>query len=137
MKAAVYEGPLKMTVKEVPTPKPKAGEVLFKIHACAVCGTDGRIFYHGQANVKPPAIIGHEIAGEIAEVGSGVKGYSKGEKVTVVTSIGCMKCPYCEKGLYNLCDTQIHGLFLSRRFCRVYDRSGRGRKVQRDHEDTR
>jgi len=105
MKAAVYLGPGKIEVKEIPTPKPKAGEVLLKVHACAVCGTDGRIYYHGQSNVVPPAIIGHEIAAEVWEIGKGVKGFKKGEKVTSVTSVGCQKCAYCKKGIYNLCDT--------------------------------
>ncbi len=105
MKAAVYMGPGKIEVKEVETPKPKAGEVLLKIHACAVCGTDVRIFYHGQKNVVPPHITGHEFAGSIAEIGPGVTGFKKGDKVTSVTCVGCQKCLYCKKGLYNLCDT--------------------------------
>jgi L-iditol 2-dehydrogenase len=105
MKAAVYMGPGKMEVKEVEMPKPKAGEILLKIHACAVCGTDVRIFYHGQKNVVPPHITGHEFAGTVEELGAGVSGYKKGEKVTSVTCVGCQKCQYCKKGLFNLCDT--------------------------------
>ncbi|OGF48717.1 MAG: alcohol dehydrogenase [Candidatus Firestonebacteria bacterium RIFOXYA2_FULL_40_8] len=105
MKAAVYLGPGKMEIQELPIPVPKAGEVLIKVHACAVCGTDGRIYYHGQKNVVPPAVIGHEIAGEIWEIGKDVKGFKKGERVTSVTSVGCQKCPYCKKGIFNLCDT--------------------------------
>lgn len=104
MKAAVYLGPGQMEVKEVPFPKPKKGEVLFKVYACAVCGTDGRIYQYGQKNVVPPRIIGHEIAGRIEAVGEGVNGFKKGEKVTVVTSIGCQKCQFCERKVYNLCD---------------------------------
>ena len=105
MLAAVYMGPGKIEVKQVETPKPKAGEVLLKIHACAVCGTDVRIFYHGQANVVPPHITGHEFAGTIEELGKGVTGFKKGDKVTSVTCVGCQKCQYCKKGFYNLCDT--------------------------------
>ncbi|OGF45437.1 MAG: alcohol dehydrogenase [Candidatus Firestonebacteria bacterium RIFOXYC2_FULL_39_67] len=117
MKAAVYLGPGKIEIREIPTPTPKAGEVLIKVHACAVCGTDGRIFYHGQANVVPPAVIGHEIAGEIWELGEGVEGFKKGEKVTSVTSVGCQKCSYCKKGHYNLCDTPRYlGYFYSGAF---------------------
>lgn len=105
MLAAVYMGPGKMEVKQVETPKPAAGEVLLKIHACAVCGTDVRIYYHGQANVIPPHITGHEFAGTVEELGKGVTGFKKGDKVTSVTCVGCQKCQYCKKGFYNLCDT--------------------------------
>ncbi|OGF52483.1 MAG: alcohol dehydrogenase [Candidatus Firestonebacteria bacterium GWA2_43_8] len=117
MLAAVYMGPGKIEVKEVATPKPKDGEVLLKIHACAVCGTDVRIFYHGQANVVPPTVTGHEFAGTIAELGKGITGYKIGEKVTSVTCVGCQKCRYCKSGQFNLCDTPrylgyyYHGAF--------------------------
>jgi len=105
MKAAVFQGPERMEVKEVDTPQYKEGEVLLKVEACAVCGTDARIYYHGQKNVVPPHIIGHEIGGTICETGKGVNGYKIGEKVTVVTSVGCGKCRFCRKGWFNLCKT--------------------------------
>jgi len=73
-----------------------------------VCGTDGRIYFHGQKNVVPPAILGHEIAADIVEVGDGVEGWSAGDRVTVVTSIGCGHCRYCEKGLVNMCPDATH-----------------------------
>lgn len=105
MKAAVYLGPGKIEVKEVPTPEPKPGEVLINVKACAVCGTDVRIYTTGQKNVVPPRITGHEIAGIIAKIGSDVQAdYAEGDKVTVVTSIGDQTCRYCQKGFYNLCD---------------------------------
>jgi len=103
MKAVYFLGPKKLELREVPTPSPKRGEILVKIHACAVCGTDVRIYQFGQKNVVPPHIIGHEIAGEIAEVGKGVKGYREGERVVVVTSVGCRKCRFCWEGRVNLC----------------------------------
>jgi L-iditol 2-dehydrogenase len=105
MKAAVYHGPGDIRLQDVPTPTPAAGEVLLRVRACAICGTDLRIFTHGQKNVVPPRITGHEIAGEIAEIGTGVTGdFKVGDKATVVTCVGCLKCPYCAKGVYNLCD---------------------------------
>jgi L-iditol 2-dehydrogenase len=81
MKAAVFEGPEKIEVKEVDAPHCKKKEVLLKIEACAICGTDIRIYYHGQKNVTPPQIIGHEIAGTIYETGKGVKGYKTGQRL--------------------------------------------------------
>ena len=103
MKAAVFEGPERMSVKQVPRPECGPGEVLVKVKACAVCGTDIRIYYHGQKNVVPPHIIGHEIAGIIAEVGEGVGDCQSCEPVTLVTSVGCGGCKYCQKGYVNLC----------------------------------
>ena len=88
MKAAVYMGPGRIEVKEVETPRPGPGEILLRMRAAAVCGTDARIYRRGQANVVPPAITGHEICGEIAEVGAGLDGYEPGQRVTSVTSIG-------------------------------------------------
>lgn len=105
MKAAVFEGPGKMVVKEVPDPKCGEGEVLVKIEACAICGTDIRIYRHGQKNVKPPHIIGHEIAGTVEEVGSNVDGIKTGERVVLVTSVGCGKCKFCNRGWHNLCSS--------------------------------
>ncbi len=103
MKAALFLGPEKMEVKELEKPQCKEGEISLRVKACAVCGTDVRIYYHGQKNVKPPHIIGHEIAGVIEDFGSGIQGYEKGEPVIVVTPVGCGKCRLCKKGLHNLC----------------------------------
>ena len=112
MKAAVYLGPEKLEIREVEKPSCKAGEALIKVKACAICGTDVRIYYHGQANVKPPHIIGHEIAGVVEQAGAGVKGVAEGDRVTVVTSVGCGKCRFCGKGYYNLCnETKALGYF--------------------------
>ena len=103
MKAAVFLGPGRMEVKEVETPESGEGEVRLKIEACAVCGTDIRIFTYGQKNVVPPAIIGHEICGVIDQVGKGVRGVREGARVTPVTCVGEGECEYCKERLYNLC----------------------------------
>ena len=83
MKAAVYSEIKKIHIKEVPRPGCEQGEILIKVYFCAICGTDVRIYLHGHKKVAPPHIIGHEIAGEIADIGEGVKGYRRGEHVTV------------------------------------------------------
>ncbi len=101
-----------MEVKNISDPKPKKGEVLLNIKACAVCGTDVRIFYHGQKNVVPPRITGHEIAGIVEDVGEEVKNVKAGTPVTTVTSVGCGDCKYCSKGNVNLCpETRAIGYF--------------------------
>jgi L-iditol 2-dehydrogenase len=93
-------------VEEVAKPAAGAGEVVLRVARCAVCGTDKRIFTHGQKNVVPPAITGHEIVGTVEEIGAGVEGGLRlGQRVVVATVIGCGKCIYCRRKQYNLCDS--------------------------------
>ncbi|MBI2193863.1 MAG: alcohol dehydrogenase catalytic domain-containing protein [Planctomycetes bacterium] len=103
MKAAVYWGPKRLEVQDIPDPQCGPDEVIVRVEACSVCGTDIRIYNHGQNNVRPPQVIGHEIAGTIAECGSNVRGYSRGQRVTVATPVGCGQCRYCRREMPNLC----------------------------------
>src|SRR5271157_4720457 len=106
MKAAVYYGPRDVRVETVPMPTASPGEVVLRVLRCSVCGTDKRIFTHGQKNVVPPTITGHEIAGTVDEVGSGVDAQiAAGRNVIVATVVGCGKCIYCQRKQYNLCDS--------------------------------
>ncbi|MBN1919136.1 MAG: alcohol dehydrogenase catalytic domain-containing protein [Verrucomicrobia bacterium] len=108
MRAAVYMGPGRIDVKDVETPRPGPGEILLKMRAAAICGTDVRIYLRGQANVVPPHITGHEICGEIAGLGAGVNGYEIGQRVTSVTSVGCGTCPACARSWTNMCPGARH-----------------------------
>ncbi len=101
MKAAILTGKEHFEIREVDRPKCGAGEVLVKVKACAVCGTDLRIF-RGQKRVDVP-ITGHEISGVVEELGEGVTGLSAGDKVIVQTVIGCGECDACRRGEENLC----------------------------------
>ena len=106
MKAAVYYGPRDVRVETVPTPSAGPGEVVLRVLRCSVCGTDKRIFTHGQKNVVPPAITGHEIVGTVDAIGSGVTAQLRaGQNVVVATVVGCGKCIYCRRKQYNLCDS--------------------------------
>ena len=107
MKAALYSGPKDLRVVEVETPKPKDGEILIKVHACATCGTDAKIYNHGHPRLQPPQIIGHEIAGEIVELGSGVSGHKVGDRVQVIAAIPCGNCWACEAGKMQICINQL------------------------------
>jgi len=103
MKAAVYLGPGKVEIRDVPKPECGPNEIVIKVQACAICGTDVRIYYNGQKNVVPPAITGHEIAGVLEKVGRGVKGYKEGQRAVVVTPVGCGTCRFCRASMHNLC----------------------------------
>lgn len=98
-------------IKQVDMPKPKEGEVLIKVKAVGICGTDGPIL-KGVRPVPLPLIPGHEFAGDVVEVGNGVKDFKVGDRVTPAIVIGCGHCYYCRKGLETLCDdileTGIH-----------------------------
>lgn len=104
MKAALFLGPEKMEVREVETPSVRnPWEMLVRVRACAVCGSDVRIFHHGNPRVHPPAILGHEIAGEVVEVGDEVRQFKVGDRVAVGADVPCGICEMCRRGLGNNC----------------------------------
>ncbi len=103
MKAAVLEGIDKLTVKEVETPKVTEDSLLLKVRACAVCGSDIRIYHYGNPRVKYPQIIGHEIAGDVVEVGSRVKRFKPGDRVAIGADVPCGECSFCRDGIGNNC----------------------------------
>lgn len=103
MKAAVLEALNELVVKDVPTPDVDEDSVLVKVAACAVCGSDIRIFHHGNPRVKPPAIMGHESAGEVVSVGKNVTKFRIGDRVAIGADVPCGECPFCEAGIGNNC----------------------------------
>ncbi len=103
MKAAVLETLEKIVVKEVSIPPIKKGEMLVKIRSCAVCGSDIRIYHQGNPRVKPPQIIGHEIAGEIVEIGERIENFKVGDRVAIGADVPCGVCKFCKNGLGNNC----------------------------------
>ncbi len=91
--------------EEVPDPRPGHGQVLIRVRACGVCRTDLHIVDGELAQPKLPLIIGHEIAGEVVEVGSEVSRYRPGERIGVPwLGWTCGRCRYCLRGQENLCD---------------------------------
>ncbi|MBC7234769.1 MAG: alcohol dehydrogenase catalytic domain-containing protein [Chloroflexi bacterium] len=104
MKAAVFEGLERMTVRQVPDPSlPDEASLILKVHACAVCGSDIRIFHHGNPRVTPPQIIGHEVAGEVVEVGKEVTRFKVGDRLATGADVPCGECEWCREGLPNNC----------------------------------
>ncbi len=80
-----------------------AENLIVKIHACAICGTDLKIFNVGNPRCTPPRVIGHELVGSIIQVGANVKGFEVGERITLATTIACHDCEICKLGLPNMC----------------------------------
>ena len=106
MKAAVFRGPGDLRVEDVRTPTPGPREMKIRVMACATCGTDAKIFHHGHPRLEPPQVIGHEIAGEITEIGSDVSGYSLGQRVQVIAAVPCENCWACRAGRQGICPNQ-------------------------------
>lgn len=91
--------------------KPGEGEVLIKVHAAGMCGTDLEVFsckntYYRDGRAKLPLIPGHEWAGEIVELGTGVENFSIGDKVTGECTLGCGECELCKNGHFNVCSNR-------------------------------
>jgi 2-desacetyl-2-hydroxyethyl bacteriochlorophyllide A dehydrogenase len=101
MRAAHVPGPGRIAVVEVPRPDPAPGEVLVRVRACGVCGSDLH-WWHGQMPA-PPACPGHEIAGEVAGVGAGVTSLREGDRVALEGIVACGACARCAGGDYHLC----------------------------------
>ena len=102
---------------EVPMPEVRANHVLIEVKATGVCGTDIHI-YHGEYAANPPVIMGHEVAGLVADVGEGVTNCQVGDRVTCETYFSvCNECDFCRAGLPNLCPQRksigsgVHGGF--------------------------
>lgn len=101
MRAAVYCGVNDVRVETVPVPEIRPGEVLLRVAACGICGTDLKKIHTGSHSA--PRIFGHETAGTIAAVGKGVEGFAVGDRVMVFHHIPCGQCYYCRKKTFAQC----------------------------------
>lgn len=102
MKALVFKGPEKIFLEEIKKPIPKENELLVKIKAVGICGSDFEGYLGKTGRRIPPMVMGHELSGEIADAKSSNK-FNHGDKVVVQPIIYCGRCNYCKKGLVNLC----------------------------------
>ena len=93
-----------ISLKEVPLPEFSPWEVLLKVKAVGICGSDLRIFNASEPNKRSKFILGHEVSGDVIDWGEKVHGVKKGDRVATEICIGCAICPYCKKGLVNLCN---------------------------------
>jgi L-iditol 2-dehydrogenase len=95
-----------LQVEPVAVPIIGAGDILVRVKVALTCGTDVKVFrrgYHARM-IVPPAVFGHELAGDVVAVGEGVSRFSLGDRVVAANSAPCEKCFYCRKGLANLCE---------------------------------
>ena len=107
MKAAVFEGPGKIVVEDVPLAPCGPDDIIIKIHACGICGSDVRNFRSGlrnNVNNIQRQVLGHEFTGVVSEKGVNVTRYHVGDPVAAAPDVSCGGCWYCRRGLVNLCD---------------------------------
>ena len=103
MKAAVYHGKKDLRVLDVPQPTISDDEILVKVDACAVCGTDMRTYNHGHKTIESGRILGHEFCGSIVENGHKDSTLSIGDRVVMYIVMPCGVCKYCQNGKQNMC----------------------------------
>jgi 6-hydroxycyclohex-1-ene-1-carbonyl-CoA dehydrogenase len=109
MKAAIFHGAHQpLTVEQIATPEPKAGEILVKVAGCGVCHTDLHFIDHGVPTMKkPPLILGHEASGTVAAVGAGVTNWNVGDRLLLPAVFGCGQCRLCRMGRENVCENMV------------------------------
>jgi threonine dehydrogenase-like Zn-dependent dehydrogenase len=105
MKALFYPAWDQLEMRDVPEPAPKPGEVVLKVLAVGICGSELHGFKIHAPRRTPPLILGHEFAGEVLAVGQGVTGYRPGDRVAVNSTISCGTCPACVDGDPHVCPT--------------------------------
>ncbi len=109
-----------LEMKDRPAPVPGDGEILIRVAACGICGSDVHGYDGSSGRRIPPLIMGHEAAGTVVSAGSGAPRFKPGDRVTFDSTICCGECPYCARGEINLCDRrQVVGVS-----CGEYRRDG-------------
>lgn len=105
MRAACVSGPGTFEVRDVDTPTPGPGEVVVRVRSCGICGSDLHS-YRGHFPMMPGMIMGHEIAGEVSDVGEGVRQVKAGDRVAIEPLVVCGKCAYCRSGRHQHCGSR-------------------------------
>lgn len=101
MRAAVFRGPGRLVAEEWPRPRAGAGELLLRLRGCGLCGSD--IAKIVSPAVTGPAVFGHEVVGDVVEVGEGVAGFGTGDRVVAAHHVPCFACHYCRRGSPSMC----------------------------------
>src|SRR5258707_3875797 len=120
MKALLLSEYRYLEIPDLPAPTPAADEVLIRVAACGICGSDVHGYDGSSGRRIPPIVMGYEAAAEIAAVGASVKNFAEGDRVTFDSTIYCGECKHCLRGNINLCDRrQVLGVS-----CGNYRRAG-------------
>ena len=98
MKALVLSQYRQLELQDLPQPSPASDEVLIQVRACGICGSDVHGYDGSTGRRIPPLVMGHEAAGVIAALGSGVKDFALGDRVTFDSTISCGQCHFCKRG---------------------------------------
>lgn len=106
MRAGVFRGVRDIRVEDVADPQVSDGDLLVRVEACGICGSDLHTYTHGSF-VEPGQIMGHEFAGEVVEVGENVTDVREGDRVTAVPLHACGRCPRCVEGKPHLCEVGL------------------------------
>src|SRR5881398_2466104 len=104
MKALLLSKNKHLEMTDLPVPRAEPGEVLIRVKACGICGSDVHGYDGTSGRRIPPLVMGHEASGTVAAVGPGVTRTREGDRVTFDSTIYCGKCEYCRRGEVNLCD---------------------------------
>ncbi len=124
MRAAVLYGKEDVRLESVPVPTLRAGEILVRVRAALTCGTDVKVFrrgYHAKM-IQPPALFGHEMAGDIVACGEAVTGFRPGQRVVAANSAPCDACFFCRRGQPNLCEDLLFNNGAYAEFLRIPER---------------
>lgn len=120
MKALLLSSYLNLELADLPAPSPSPDEVLIRVAACGICGSDVHGYDGSSGRRIPPIVMGHEAAGVIAAIGNAVRDFAPGDRVTFDSTVYCGECPNCKRGNVNLCDRrQVLGVS-----CGDYRRAG-------------
>ena len=103
MKAAVFYSPNNIQVEEKQMPKLTPDSIIVNVKACAICGSDLRIFKEGNKRIIEPRVLGHEISGEVIEVGQNVRGFKVSDRISTGADLPCGNCKHCKNGQPNSC----------------------------------
>src|SRR5947208_8818334 len=104
MKALLLSKYRSFEIADLPVPQPGPEEVLIRVAACGICGSDVHGYDGSTGRRIPPIVMGHEAAGVVGEIGSGVADFVPGDRVTFDSTIYCGECFFCRRGQINLCD---------------------------------
>ena len=104
MKVARLYAPGDLRVEDLPVPEAGPGDLVIRVRTCSTCGTDAKIFRFGHHHISLPRVLGHEVAGEITVVGSGVSGWTEGDRVQIIAAIPDGVCYFCRRGQHTVCE---------------------------------